>query len=180
MNLYPLNIEDRFKFDNVIELYLSSFPPVERRTIIDLIDQINSNDNYTLEIISDDDNNFAGFISMWRFKNFIFIEHFAISSKYRNKGYGKEVLSYLKDREKLPLVGEIEPPNMSPMALRRRNFYERQGFQIWDKIEYFQPSFVKEHKDIPLILISLGSVANEEFMQNKVKNILYRDVYKIN
>ena len=72
------------------KIYSSSFPLSERRNP-DQQTSIFKNQDYQLEVYLLD--NYAiGFIAHWKAKEFVFIEHFAIASEVRNKGFGNAIL----------------------------------------------------------------------------------------
>lgn len=74
----------------------------------------------------------VGFITYWDFNDFYYVEHFAIDPTLRNGGYGKKTLDYLCKELDRPIVLEVEMP-VEEMAKRRINFYQRQGFVLWEK-----------------------------------------------
>ncbi len=52
---------------------------------------------------------FIGFISFWEFKDYLYIEHFAINNEIRGKGYGSTILNkFIKSTPKTILL-EIDP-----------------------------------------------------------------------
>ena len=53
----------------------------------------------------------AGFLAVWEFAEFIFIEHFAVNPKLRNSGTGSSMLQELVKLSKKPVCLEVELPN---------------------------------------------------------------------
>lgn len=176
MILRKLEIQNKSDIEFVEKLYIESFPQNERRSLgkmHDLIEQQVIFDVYLL-ILNEDIR--IGFYTVWIFDSFSYLEHFAISPEYRNGGYGQQAISKIINKSKLPLIGEIELPEMSNLADRRQNFYKRQGFRIWD-IPYFQPPYEDGYDCLPMKLITYGDID----MQNDSKsfvNRIYQEVYK--
>lgn len=177
MNFHALDTNNKEDLQFVIELYQASFPPSERRSIDQLIQIIEDLENFTILVVTEHTKK-IGFISTWTFENFTFLEHFAISSKSRNGGYGKKVLEILKQNQTLPLIGEIELPSSSEFAARREKFYKRLNFKIWYNIKYSQPNFIESQEAIPMLLISYGEM-NEEIIEKEVIPTLQNKVYTI-
>ena len=82
-------------YSNIEQLWLSSFPPDERR---ECQSQRHNTDNnplfscYLIENIENSQSTFIGFITVWDMGDFIYLEHFATSPSVRNKGYGKQIM----------------------------------------------------------------------------------------
>ena len=69
-------------------LYLSSFPDGERREIADWIRYTWTKPEFFNNIIEYGGER-VGFISYWGLDDFLYVEHFAMDSRIRGKGYGK-------------------------------------------------------------------------------------------
>lgn len=148
-------------------IYLSSFPPEERRDW----DLIVNEDNPELSGIYEE-NALVGLVTLWHFEDFIYVEHFAVDSSMRSKGTGAAVLSLLAG-EPLPLLLEIEPPHSSPDAERRLKFYSRNGFTTISTT-YIQPPYKPGLPEVPLHLMSTSAELDPE----KAAETLHRHVYK--
>lgn len=175
MLLKRLNITSSEEFEFVEKLYLESFPIEERRNIKEFRRLISKNEDFTLYIISDNDKK-VGFLTFWTLGSFIYIEHFAISSEFRNGGYGKKVMEAFILENSLPILLEVELPE-TDLAKRRIGFYERLGFRLWN-IEYKQPPYNDGYNPIPMKLMSYGVFDLQENFQF-VRSILYKKVYNI-
>lgn len=169
--LYKMREEE---FATVYKIMSESFPVDERRTFDE---QIGLLTNPLFEILVWKDGDFGdvkGFISTYRLEGICFVEHFAVSEKYRNEGIGRSVLKkLLEEQEKVCL--EVEPPE-TEQARRRIEFYRRNGFYT-NEYPYIQPPISKGTKPIPLIIMTTGGVIDErEFL--RIKNELYGKVYQ--
>ena len=93
--LKQLSEENFEAFYSILE---NSFPPTERRTKAGQ-KALFSEPKYKIFGIFNADE-LAAFIAVWEFKEFAFVEHFAVASKHRNKGLGgsilKELSKYMK------------------------------------------------------------------------------------
>ncbi len=67
-----------------------------------------------------------GFIGLWKFGNFGFIEHVAIRKDLRERGLGTKLMKKILGRKMMVL--ETESPKIR-IARRRVNFYNRNGFK---------------------------------------------------
>ena len=100
--------------------------------------------------------------------------HFAIDPSQRNGGHGKNVLNQLCHQLKKPIILEVEMPE-EEMAIRRINFYKRQGFTLWEK-PYMQPPYKSGDDYLPMLLMAYGDLeCDKDFEQ--VKKCIYREVY---
>lgn len=168
-------------FDNksdlefIEKLYIESFPPNERRPVLQMNHLLEDNNKFNMFLLLNDDDEKVGFMNYWTFDTFIYLEHFAINPEFRNGGYGKKSIESLLNSTTLPLVAEIELPSVSDFAKRRLKFYEKLGFKVWD-IFYEQPPYEEGNESIPMLLLTYRELdlgVNEEFVINK----LYSHVY---
>lgn len=152
-------------------LFLSSFPQHERR---DIEKQRYLTDNkpiFSNNIIQDEEGEGMGFVSLWTFPEFIYIEHFAIATHLQGKGIGRMVLEAIKARQ-LPIVLEVECPE-NEMAEKRIKFYENSGFSVWTT-DYQQPPYRKGDAFYPMYLMLYGNLSD----MKQVKKTLYKEVYE--
>ena len=106
---------------------------------------------------------------------FFYIEHFAIATSQRNKGYGENTLQHITSTLNKPIVLEVEKPD-DHITQRRINFYKRCGF-ILHSYPYVQPPYRETDKPLPMFLMTFGEI-NMERMYEQVKRRIYREVYK--
>ena len=117
----------------------------------------------------------AGFLAVWEFESFIYIEHFAVDPALRNSGTGSAMLQELVKQYQKPICLEVELPE-DELTHRRIGFYERNGF-VFNEYPYIQPPISKGKSPVPLRIMTYKSeITREEFQ--KMKEILYRRVYK--
>lgn len=175
MILRKVSIENKSDLEFVEKLYIESFPANERRSVLELHHVIEDDERFFVYLLVNEEEVRTGFITLWNFDYFFFIEHFAISPEQRNNGSGTKALEALFGITTLPLVGEIELPESSDFAARRFSFYKRNGFDIWD-MEYAQPPYVEGFDPIPMNIMTyrdLGFPGNFE----TVRDIIYKNVY---
>ena len=117
----------------------------------------------------------AGFLAVWEFESFIYIEHFAVDPALRNSGTGSAMLQELVKQYQKPICLEVELPE-DELTRRRIGFYERNGF-VFNEYPYIQPPISKGKSPVPLRIMTYRSeITREEFQ--KMKEIPYRRVYK--
>lgn len=154
-------------------LLIYSFPSCEYRDIDQYNHVCRNKKAFRCNIIYKK-NTPIGLINFWEFKDFIFLEHFAIDPLFRNLGYGKRVLEMVQQDFKKPFVLEVEQPTCE-LAKRRIQFYQRAGLKIYSKT-YNQPPYRKGEKEIPMYLMG-----TEELFKNqktaRIKETLYTEVY---
>ena len=69
---------------------------------------------------------------------------------------------------------EVERP-IEEMAQRRINFYQRQGFTLWEK-DYYQPPYKPGDDFLPMYLMVHGSLDPEkdyEDIRHKLHTVVY-------
>ena len=96
----------------------------------------------------------VGYICLWSFEEFIYVEHFAILKEYRNQNMGSAFLSeFLKEVSKKVIL-EVERP-VDDIAKRRIEFYKRAGFYV-NMYDYIQPTYYPGADKIPMYICSFG------------------------
>lgn len=157
---------------NIIEIYLASFPETERRPVEDLRRRVASGE-INLYLMADDDQAPVGFITSWHFGDFRYVEHFAVDPATRGLGLGGKALEDFIDLEPTPVILEVEPAETSVEARRRIAFYQRHGFDIVDK-SYIQPPYTAELSPIPLHLMAtadLNTANATKMLHSRVYNV---------
>lgn len=157
------------------ELIQEAFPKQERRDTEKQRILTDTNSQFHCNIISDKKIP-IGLITYWEFKDFLYIEHFAISPQHRNQGYGERILQRLKAQINVPIVLEAEEPN-DTLSKRRINFYQRLGFVLHEQ-PYLQPPYRKGEEWLPLKLMTYGNIdMNQKY--HLVKAQIYKGVYQV-
>lgn len=172
MHFKRINTRDTL-YPFVEVLLTTSFPKEERRDME--LQRINTDckSNFHCNLIMNDEHP-IGLITIWDFKTFQYIEHFAIDKKYRNNGYGKIVLNRIKETIDVPLILEVEEPT-DETSKRRIEFYQRNGF-ILQNYPYLQPPYRKGDEWFPLKLMTCGEI-DMVTMFEEVKRTIYTQVY---
>lgn len=117
-------------FESVWSTYECSFPEFEKRVKRDQIKVLEDNRYKVYAIL--DNKDYVGFITIWDFDKYCFIEHFAIDPINRGKSYGKEIIKKIQSLYSNRIVIlEIDPP-IDDISKRRLKFYEGLGFIISD------------------------------------------------
>ena len=165
------------EFVQVYKIMESSFPPDEHRPYEEQ-QKLLENPNYQIYVAKETDNSLGiqGFMAVWQLESLSFIEHFAVDSKFRNAGLGSRMLREVREHLIGRICLEVELPD-NDIAKRRIEFYKRNGL-YYNEYPYIQPAISRGRNTIPLRIMTFESqVDKEEF--GRIKNILYRDVYKI-
>ena len=153
----------------------ASFPSEEYRPLEELRNYTDSKPHFYCNIILHQ-NTPVGFITYWDFGHFCYVEHFAIDPAQRNGGYGKSVLNHLCQLLKHPIVLEVEIPQ-EEMAKRSINFYQRQGFSLWEK-PYQQPPYKAGDNYLLCSSWPYGDIeCGKDF--DSVKEHIYCEVYNV-
>ena len=87
-----LRVAKTEEFDKIFSILENSFPPDEYRTY-EGQKFLWNHPKYTVYVIPDDESDcIKAFITVWKFEDFAFIEHFAVNPFYRNQGLGSLIL----------------------------------------------------------------------------------------
>lgn len=168
-------IQNELRYDEIArQIYETSFPEDERRNF-DLLKALDGKSDFDFFIITDKQANAIGIISLWSFKEFIYIEHFAIQQNERGKGIGSSVLSSLANKYSKPILLEVELPE-NDLAKRRIAFYQRHGFAV-QPYDYTQPAYDKTKQSLPMIvMIKADFEITKRFFDSSIATI-YKEVY---
>lgn len=117
-------------YDRILEIYKNSFPEVERfpawlLRIMSHLRGINSIAFY-------DGNNLCGFSYFLVNEKTIFILFLAVNDKIRSKGYGSQIIAWIKDNyPNRDIFLDVEKPNENAennhQRMKRIEFYQRNG-----------------------------------------------------
>ena len=161
-------------YENIYRLYHSSFPVEERRDWVDIELILNTDKRFNMFVFSSE-NEFSGFLTFWEFENFVYVEHFAVSSSIRGQGIGSQIMKSFMDAKHSPIILEVELPE-TPEAIKRIAFYEKLGFVVIHK-PYLQPPYDGKTHFLPLLIMSSDKdFGNKNFGQ--IRETLYKEVYK--
>ncbi|MBK5722652.1 GNAT family N-acetyltransferase [Dysgonomonas sp. Marseille-P4677] len=174
MEIRKLNTSNQEELSFVENLYVESFPPSERRPVETMFDLYKSNGPFVISLTIEE-GHIVGFLTYWDLDDFIFAEHFAISSEFRNGGYGRKVMDLFIKYATKPIILEVELPT-TIISERRIGFYQRLGFKLWENIQYQQPAYLKDGIAIPMKLMTYGNIDIEKDLiqiRSKIYNIAY-------
>ena len=158
----------------VEQLYISSFPPEERRNFKDLMHLCQSESRQTFNLIVKGGKP-VGFLISWHLDDFVFLEHFAVDHHLRGRGIGKESIRLWLSMQQLPVVLEVEPPVHADQK-RRISFYEQLGFRLYN-VDYWQPPYSPEKSAVRLLLMGYGDIdviKQLDAVTGKLRQIVYR------
>lgn len=158
-------IEKNENFKIGYSLYLENFPMDQTRNEETQL-FILKDETYHFDMILSE-NEFSGIITYWEYDEYIYIEHFAICSDKRGNGLGSQVLSLLKQKNKL-LILEIEPP-ICNYTKSRQAFYERSGF-VLHQYKHTPPAYRKGYANQDLVIMSTGEL-NDKLYQTYFKRV---------
>jgi len=165
-------IESEAEFEAIKNLYLTAFPPSERREFDELKKQIYHVEcNLNLILTGE---KIAGFVILWNFTDFVFLEHFAIEPGLRGLGIGERTLSEIKSRFQKTIILETELPD-NELSQRRISFYERNGFHKLSR-SYFQPAYSSNKSEVELKLMSTNVDLDENQLDNYI-SVIREKVY---
>ncbi len=136
-------------FARAFELYETSFPVHEQRTL-EKQRAIMAQPAYYFDVIVEDDD-FAGILLWWRFDGYAYIEHFAINTAVRGKSLGSRSLEMFC-ADKALVILEIDPP-VDPVATRRESFYTRLGFCA-NPYPHAHPAYRRQFPPHDLVVMS--------------------------
>jgi len=161
-------------------IYVDAFPPEERRPWDDIVRRHHADNGAAhprFSLLGIYANEFAGFITIWRFDAFDYVEHFVIAPEKRSGGIGaKAIASILAGFSAgRAVVLEAEHANQSPMAARRLDFYRRCGFTAHEDFEYIQPPYAPGLPEVPLMLLSANHASSLNL--NEVAATIHHEVY---
>lgn len=160
-------------FSSCIKLYNSAFPADERRDV-ELLKKLIDNEHFEFHYLIDE-NELAGFISIWQLTDFVYVEHFAVFPQLRSSGIGSRVIRKVSDSYNIPVILEIERP-VTKQAERRLDFYLMNGFQVI-KADYTQPAYGPDKNPVPAYL--LGNTSLNPVQVQRIVAELYSAVYGI-
>jgi len=146
-------------WSRAMELYQNAFPHKERRSIEDHIRAL-KDPRFSSNTIYFKDK-FAGIFFFWTFDEFSYGEFLAIEPTMRSHNIGSQLINSWAERCGRIFL-EIEPPT-DEMAIRRKGFYERNGFVANPQL-YVHPSFCRPFEPHQLIIMSCPTaLSTQEF-----------------
>ena len=164
-------LQTRKKITKIFLTYEKTFPKDERRDKDQFLALLENPDCYIYSVQNDEFS--IGYLILWQFETFHFLEHFEVFEEFRNLKLGSQILTQLQEKFG-NIVLESEPIHLNEMAERRINFYLRNGFSIISE-DYLQPSYGVGKRSMNLFLLSNFSVKKV----NKLEEELFSKVYRV-
>ncbi|MDE6308047.1 MAG: GNAT family N-acetyltransferase [Bacteroidales bacterium] len=149
----PILSEHDPDFDFLYEIYTEAFPPEERRSREQLIEEMGQPEVCVGLITYEGER--AGFFIYWELEDFIYGGHFAIHEDLRGDGIGTSFLSQFLRWAPKPVIIEVEPPT-NRTAKRRIAFYEKLGLKLFP-CDYVQPAYDPDKDAVPLYLMEAAA-----------------------
>ena len=165
-------LQTRKKLSRIFSAYESTFPEDERRDKDQFLSLIENPDCFIFAVKNDDD--FVGYLILWKLEDFYFLEHFEVFEEFRNLKLGSQILSELQEKFG-NMILESEPSDWNEMAERRINFYVRNGYSIVSK-EYVQPSYGEGKKELKLFLLGNFKVENLMAVEFELRSKVYDSI----
>ena len=183
IQLEKINFSNHKALPTVLGIYENSFPENERRTISNILRQIDYNSDYNFFVVLEDDFP-VGMASVWVInQRFIYIEHLCVDQTRRSKGIGSKAMNLLKDKSPFPIIIEVEKrldtmtEEQANNCERRLKFYNRHGFVLSSQ-DYMQPPYTPALHEVPMNLMEAnGTLLTTDF--DGVKKDIYKTVYKV-
>lgn len=153
---------DRY-FDRCWEIYVDSFPAVERRSL-EYQRETMCREEYHFDAVIDREQ-FVGILGWWDLPDVRYIEHLATSPSIRNGGYGAKILHSFSLESTKPIILEVEHPE-DEITRRRIGFYERMGF-VLNNQEYSHPSYDPTSRSyVSLRIMTHPEAITDEWLRN--------------
>lgn len=159
------------------QLYTSAFPPDERRDFADF-KALLADAAMPFAVIGAFDkvnpDRLLAFVSYWQFGDISYIEHFAVIGEMRGRGVGSSVLRHFVAEVSPSIVLEVEPP-VTPVAVKRIDFYRSLGLKLWSDVHYVQPAYAPDKQPLEMKLMTHGDVMESQLMQvvGQMRRLVY-------
>ena len=157
LRLIPFHSPSDKGWREAASLYREAFPAKEIRSEADHLRALQEPrfeaDGIWLE------EEFAGLLYFWRFREWYYIEHLAGNPGLRGQQIGSRALeAFCRNRQ---VILEIDPPE-DETSIRRLHFYQRLGF-VENPQHYLHPSFQRPFETHRLVLLSSPrTIENDE------------------
>jgi GNAT superfamily N-acetyltransferase len=140
------------EFKQSLNLYQSSFPPNETRSIEKVITMLKDDENYHL-FIAQDNSSVIGISLLYIFKKLkvALLDYMAVSTRYQRKGIGKALFEFTIKKCSCYVSGiiglliEVQKENGANLKennrrKRRIKFYTQLGVKVLNGVNYLLPS----------------------------------------
>lgn len=175
VNLTPIKTQHP-SYPFVEQLFVDAFPPDERRPLPDQRSNTDNNTRFQCLLVTDRNQKPTGFITCWDLGICLYVEHFATSPEMRGAGIGSAILRDFLTKAGKPVVLEVEHPD-TEIARRRIGFYRRNGFELWEDVDYIQPPYSPGQSAVPLLLMATPGLSRED--ASKIIAAIHTQVYGV-
>lgn len=165
-----MRIEKNKNLDFAYNLFEKVFPISDIRPY-DVIKNKIDNNEFELYVFNENDINIGAAIIIQTPK-FIFIENLAVDPNFQNKGFGSEILMEIINCFDKRIVLEVEKDSEFS---RRKRFYERNGFSVFEDDFYFLPQINDEVNENEMYLMSNEKIDDKDFKE--IKKIIFTSIY---
>ena len=156
-----IEITDLKSANDLRQLYIESFIPAERIEFDQLFSGVFK--DFRMVCLYNDFGSLVGMMHYIVKENFIHLNYFAISPKFRGQGFGSMCLSWLKETyDNKPIVVDIEEEdehadNNDYVRLRKK-FYGKNGLTLGEYTFYWNGVF--------MTYMHTGTINSDEFMKH--------------
>jgi ribosomal protein S18 acetylase RimI-like enzyme len=160
------------------QLYETTFPYAERREVAAL-EVIRRAEQRMHLYAFRHSGNFAGFLIVWTFERFRYVEHFAVMPEFRSVGLGSAMIRELLAEDDRPLLLEVEPIHNAD-SLRRIQFYERLGFSAATHV-YAQPPYRSGEPELKMLIMHYPPVLEVDDYKafvGEIRSVVYEQWQK--
>lgn len=159
MELERLTDPQDERLTTLLELMERAFPREERREALWHRRAMEDGDFYCCCVT--DESRFVGLVCYWVHGDLVYLEHLAMATECRNRGYGARVLEELHKRyAKYIIIAEVEPP-ADELTRRRCGFYERLGYRRLPEA-HVQLPYHPDTAAVPLLLYACSDRTTKE------------------
>ena len=176
MDTKIITTSDTGDFSLVERLLTEAFPEDERRPL-DAFRHLADHDARFNVILLSDGAAPVGFITVWDFDDFRYVEHFAILPEMRCHRYGARALETLLASDRRPVVLEVEMPD-DELTTRRVGFYTRCGFTMLPD-DYIQPPYRPGGASLPMKVMVWTPDGEPLPAFGHIRLTLHREVYGV-
>lgn len=176
VNLTPIKT-NHSAYSFVEKLFVDAFPPDERRPLAAQRNNTDNNGRFRCLLATDEGQTPTGFITCWDLGVCLYVEHFATSPEIRGAGIGSTILRNFLSMSGKPVVLEVEHPD-TDIARRRIGFYRRNGFELWEDVDYIQPPYAPGQSAVPLLLMATPGLSRENAPE--IIAAIHTQVYGVN
>lgn len=176
METKTINTSDSELFEIVEHLLTDAFPEEERRPLEAFRRIADTDSRFDVMALYDGDTP-VGFITVWDFGQFRYVEHFAIMPEMRCRNYGARALEALRRSDRRSIVLEVELP-VDDLTRRRVAFYTRAGFSMLPD-EYIQPPYRPGGASLPMKIMAWTPEQTSAPDFGLIRSTLHREVYGV-